>query len=228
MSTAKCERLVRLLRLAPKARVLDMACGKGEFLLRLAEVYDVSGVGVDISPQGIKECVEKKRKRVPEADLEFIEMDGKDYEPEDGALFDVTMCIGASWIYGGYLGTLRALKQLTRPGGLMLVGEPYWIKDPPEEYLTGEGYRREDFGTHYRNVMVGEKEGLTCVYTLVSTPDDWDHYSGLSWWAVDDYVRSHPNDPDMPQIVEGITWKARYLRWGRDVLGWAIYVFRRP
>jgi len=49
MNKEKFERLRRLLRLEPETRVLDIACGKGEFLIRLAELYDISGVGVDIS-----------------------------------------------------------------------------------------------------------------------------------------------------------------------------------
>lgn len=37
------------------------------------------------------------------------------------------------------------------------------------------------------------------------------------------------DDPDLPEVVREITrHRDAYLRWGRDVLGWAIYVFRHP
>ena len=39
MSIEKLEQLITLLRLKPDARVLDIATGKGEFLIRLAERY---------------------------------------------------------------------------------------------------------------------------------------------------------------------------------------------
>ena len=38
-SNDKLARLVGLLRLPAEARVVDIACGKGEFLIRLAEAY---------------------------------------------------------------------------------------------------------------------------------------------------------------------------------------------
>ncbi|MHB1476344.1 MAG: SAM-dependent methyltransferase, partial [Coriobacteriia bacterium] len=45
----KLTRLVELLRLPADAQVVDIACGKGEFLIRLAEAYGVRGTDIDIS-----------------------------------------------------------------------------------------------------------------------------------------------------------------------------------
>ncbi|MFX1450097.1 MAG: SAM-dependent methyltransferase, partial [Promethearchaeota archaeon] len=215
------------LKLKQGARVLDIACGKGEFLIRLAELYDISGIGVDISPYFIKDSLEKHQKRVPKSNLKFIEMDGAKYKPESSELFDVTMCIGASWIYSGYLGTIKALKKMTKQEGLILIGEPYWIKEPDERYLKAEGIKKEDFLSHYENMKLGEEEGLTCIYTVVSNHDDWDHYETFQWWASNDYARANPDDPDLTEILSLTKkWKEKYLRWGRDTQGWAIYVFR--
>jgi len=173
------------------ARVLDIACGKGEFLIRLAELYGISGVGVDISPYCIKDCLRKHRNRTPNSDIKFIEMDGAKYKPETWESFDLAMCIGATWIFGNYRGTLKALKKMTKPSGIIMVGEPFWLKEPSEEYLKMEGFKREDYGTHMDNVKVGEEEGLTCLYTIVSNQDDWDHYETLQWWAIDQYIKAH-------------------------------------
>ncbi len=49
-SEEKLTRLVELLRLPTDSQVVDIACGKGEFLIRLAEAYRVRGAGIDISP----------------------------------------------------------------------------------------------------------------------------------------------------------------------------------
>jgi len=229
ISKEKFERLCRLLRLNRGARVLDIACGKGEFLIRLAELYDISGVGVDVSRYCIRDCLEKSRNRVPNSDIRFIEMDGAKYKPESSQLFDLAMCIGASWVYGGYLGTIQALKKMTKPGGLIIVGEPFWLKEPSEDYLKADEMRREEFGAHHDNVKVGEEEGLDCIYTLASSHDDWDHYETLQWWAVDDYIGANPDDQNIPYLVERKRRaKEIYLRWGRETLGWSIYVFRNP
>ncbi len=228
ISEEKFERLCRLLRLERGARVLDIACGKGEFLIRLAELYDISGVGVDISPYCIRDCLEKHKNRLPNSNIKFIEMDGAKYKPEPSEAFDLAMCIGASWVYGGYRGTVQALKKVTKPNGLVIIGETFWLKEPSEEYLRADGFRRDEYGPHYDNVRVGEEEGLSCIYTLVSNHDDWDHYETLHWWSIDEYVRAHPEDPDVPELLErNRREKETYLHWRRETLGWAIYVFRK-
>ena len=229
LSEVKFEQLCQLFRLKPGAQVLDIACGKGESLVRLAELYRINGVGVDLSPYCIRDCKEKHRIRARQTSLTFIEMDAAKYRPKSGEAFDLTLCIGASWIYKGYLGTLQALKEMTKQGGLVAMGEPFWIREPSDEYLRVEKMSMEDFGTHQENIRVGEEEGLTCLYTLVSNHDDWDYYETLQWLAVDEYVRTHPDDPDNQELIErSQRSKEAYLRWGRETLGWAIYLFRNP
>ena len=226
MSRTKFERLCQLLQLKQGERVLDIACGKGELLIRLAELYDIAGIGVDLSPHYIQDCREKQQKRVPDSDIEFLEMDGADYKPE--APFDAVFCVGASWVYGGHRGTIQALKKMVKNGGLIVLGEPFWLKEPSKEYLEVEGTTKDTFGTHQNNVKVGENEGLSCLYTLVSNQDDWDQYETLQWWAVDDYVRANPDDPDIPELLKQKTREKNiYLQEGRETTGWAIYVFRK-
>ena len=120
------------------------------------------------------------------------------------------------------------MKGMVKKGGLIVVGEPFWLIEPSKEYLEVEGVKRDDFGTHHDNVKVGEDEGLTCLYTLVSSYDDWDHYETLQWWAVNEYVRAHPDDPDIRELVKRKTREEDiYLQGGRETMGWALYVFRK-
>jgi hypothetical protein len=61
----------------------------------------------------------------------------------------------------------------------------------------------------------------------VSSMDEWDRYEGLQWHATVQYARAHPDDPDLPELLRRVaTDKGVYLKWGRETLGWAIYVFR--
>ena len=48
-------------QLPTTARVVDIACGKGEFLIRLVEAYGVRGVGVDLSPFFIADAARRLR-----------------------------------------------------------------------------------------------------------------------------------------------------------------------
>ena len=227
-SGEKLGHLVELLRLPAGVRVIDIACGKGEFLIRLAEAYGVNCLGIDLSPFFIAEARKRLEVRAPEAEVTFREMDGAEFEPKEPHSFTVASCLGASWIYGGHAGTLDALTRMVAPGGWVVTGEPYWLQEPCEEYLKVLGLPKEAFGTHLGNVEAGEERGLDLVHTLVSNVDDWDRYEGLQWSASVEHARSHPEDPDLPEIVRRVgEEKAAYLRWGRDTLGWAIYVFRR-
>ncbi len=227
-SIEKLDEMLSLLDLKPGARVVDIACGKAELLVRLAERFGIEGVGVDISPFFIPQAEKKRQERVPDADLEFILQDGAEYQPDAPESFDLAVCLGASWIFDGHRGTLQGLKKLTKPGGLVLVGEPYWITEPTEEYLAAEDITRDEFSDHYGNIVIGEEEGLTTLYSRVSDPDDWDRYEGLQWHASAEYARSNPTDPDVAELIERVAgFRESYLRWGRNTLGWAIYLFRK-
>ncbi len=222
----KMERLCRLL--SPGGRVLDMGCGKGETLIRLAELYGISGVGVDVSPYHIEECLGKKNKRVPAADLKFIHMDGASYKAD--APFDISICLGASFIYGDYSKTLDALRGMTRAGGVMVTGEPFWIGEPDPEYLKATSQSRGSYPRGFGgNIAIGEGKGLRCIYAMESSNDDWDHYLALQWKAVYEYSKAKPGDPDLAELVSrNAGERANYLRWERGVLGWGVYIFRLP
>lgn len=228
MSVEKFEELIALLRLDPGDRVLEIATGKGEFIIRLAERYDIGGVGVDLSPYCVADAKEKHQQRVPDTALTFLEMDGADYEPEQSERFSLVACIGASWIYGGHRGTLKALNRVAAQGSWVVVGEPYWRQGPPAGYLAAIGEDRSAYGTHNGNVTVGQELGLELVYTLVSNQDDWDRYEGLQWYAAEVWASRHPDDPDVDAVLERVRRdKEAYLRWGRETMGWAIYVFKK-
>jgi len=228
-SEDKLVRLVGLLRLRPKARVVDIACGKGEFLIRLAEAYGIRGTGIDISPFFIADARRRLQQRAPGAEVVFSQMDGSDFRPEEPHSMALASCIGASWVFGGHAKTLDALSGMVAPGGWVIVGEPYWHQEPSEEYLAAAELTRDLLGTHPGNVEAGELRGLELLHTFVSNKDEWDNYEGLQWYAAAEYARCRPDDPDLPELLERVRKaKAAYLRWGRDTLGWAMYVFRAP
>ncbi len=226
-SEEKLAHLVGLLRLPTDAQVVDIACGKGEFLIRMAESYGARGAGIDISSFYIAEAERRLKTRASSAGLTFAQMDGADFRPDAQNSLDLASCIGASWVFGGHAETLDALINMVKPGGWVIVGEPYWLQEPSKDYLEASGVAREDLGSHFSNAEAGERRGLDLVHTIVSNQDDWDRYEGLQWYATAEYARDHPDDPDLAELVERVG-KARtaYLRWGRDTIGWAIYMFR--
>ena len=115
MSGVKLGRLVELVRLPRGAGVVDIACGKGEFLIRLAEAYGVRGVGVDASPFYVVDADQRLKARAPEAEVTFTQMDGAEFARGRGQTYALASCIGASWIFGGHAGTLDALVSMVEP-----------------------------------------------------------------------------------------------------------------
>ena len=95
-------------------------------------------------------------------------MNGADFKDNEPHSFSLASCIGASWIFGGHAGTLDALVSMVEPGGWVIAGEPFWLKEPCEEYLEASGAELEGFGTHASNVEAGERRGLDLVHTFVS------------------------------------------------------------
>jgi hypothetical protein len=110
----------------------------------------------------------------------------------------------------------------------IVVGEPYWRQEPTKEYLELVGEERSAYGTHHENVEIGQEHGLELTYTLVSSQDDWDTYEGLQWHAAEEWASAHPDDPDVEVVLKRVRESKRvYLKWRRETLGWAIYVFKK-
>ena len=225
ISEAKVDELVALLALSEEARVLDIACGKAEFLVRTVRRWKCNAVGVDISPYFVADARAKIKAAGLESAIEIVESNGSEYGGKSSS-FDAAACLGASWIWGGLEGTLRALSSWAKPGGLVVVGEPFWRTTPSPDHLEAAELTESSFGTHQGNVQTGLGLGLRLLHTIVSSEDDWDRYEGYQWYAAEGYSRRNPDDPDLPELMANMR-KARdhYLQWGRNEFGWAVYLF---
>jgi len=229
MGLAKTRELIDLLHLPDGGRILDVACGKAEFLCLVAERYAVTGTGIDLSPVTFEEARRNVAARQLTDRIDLLNMDGGEYEPEPPASLDMASCLGASWVYQGHPRTLEALTAMVMPGGLVLTGEPFWEVPPAPEYLELTGQEEGSYGSHSSNVQAGVDLGLNFLYSVVSSEDDWDRYEGLQWQAAERYVAVHPDDPDAEALLKTMRQnRDAYLRWGRECVGWALYLFSAP
>ena len=209
------------LGLGPESHVLDIASGRGGPALLLAETFGCSVRGVEISPDFHAVAVERTA-AVGLAERVTIELgDGAaaTLEPET---YDAALCLGASFVWGSLADTVEALTPAVRPGGFVVVGEPYWRRLPlPEDYED----RRELWTTLEGTVTIFETSGLQVVSVIASSEDDWDRYETLHWQAVESWLAENPDDPAAPDIrARHERNKRTYLRDQRDLLGWAILV----
>jgi cyclopropane fatty-acyl-phospholipid synthase-like methyltransferase len=229
LSESRLDLAVGRMHLPKGAQVLDIACGKGELLIRLALRYGAGGTGVDISPYSHRDAKEAAHARAPRAGLRFVLKDGAAFRPPRGARFDAACCVGATWVFGGWEGTLRALTARTAPGGLIVVGHPFWRRPPSRAYLRAEGVRRSDFATRAEDMAAARERGLRLVARFTSTRAEWHHYESSRWRAAARFAAAHPRDPISRELLRRRDASRRaYLLGGKECLGWTLWIFRTP
>lgn len=223
------EKLVLLgerLGLLPGVRVLDVASGRGGPALLLARRFECSIEGIELSPEFHAVAVERAAERGLSHLVSFRLGDASQAELPKGG-YDAALCLGASFVYDGLAPTIAALAAAVRPGGHVVVGEPYWRRLAlPDDYED----RDDPWTTLEGTVRVFEESGLPVVSVIASSEDDWDRYETLHWLAVEEWLAANATDPDADEIRQRhLRWKQVYLRYGRDYCGWAIFVaWKRP
>jgi SAM-dependent methyltransferase len=226
LSEQKLMLVGKVCRLGPGMRQLDLCCGKGEMLCQWSQCWNIHGIGVDIS----KVFLAAARKRAVElavADrITFAEADAATYVAETNG-FDVVSCIGATWIGGGLVGTLRLMLPALKPGGLLLIGEPFWNEPPPDAAYDSGGISRDDFTSLIGTLERFRSVGLQLVEMVLADHDTWDRYMAAQWWTLDEYLCANPSDPDASALNDMRTTSQRnYLQYGRRYLGWGIFVLK--
>ncbi len=227
VSAAKVDQVLSTLELPRGARVLDVGCGKGEMLVRLAERWSARGEGLDPNPDWIAQARARAQARVPGAGLVFRVASAAEV-PVEPASFDAALCVASTEAYGGYRDALRALAAAVRPHGRVLVGENFWRGQPHPDYLEVLGIGAGDLADHPANVRAGEEAGLVPICTAVSSRDEWDRYEQRCAHAVEGYASTHPEDPEAEAMWKRMRrWREAYEHWGRDTLGFGLYVFQK-
>jgi SAM-dependent methyltransferase len=214
----------KVCRLKMGMRQLDLCCGKGEMLCQWGQYWGTGGVGVDIS----KVFLEAARQRAVELSVDdrvrFVEGDAAQYVAgqnfEQGDRFDIVSCIGATWIGNGLVGTLKLMLPALKDGGLLLVGEPYWIDTPPEEAYAGIGVGKDDYTSLMGTLERFHAAGLELVEMVLANPDSWDRYEA-GW------LRANPDDPRAPGIRQMFeTSQREYFAYQRRYFGWGVFVLK--
>lgn len=209
-------------------RQLDLCCGKGEMLCRWAAEWGLIGVGVDISSVFLEAARQRARELEVLPKLTFVEGDAADY-PEEHHQFNIVSCIGATWIGGGLTGAIKLMRQaLKDERSLMLIGEPYWIEEPPQEAVNTQADGDRDlFASLAGTLDRFESEGMELVEMVLADHHGWDRYVAMQWKTINDWLYRNRSDPDAEALREWVHHGRRsYLTYGRRYLGWGVFVLR--
>jgi SAM-dependent methyltransferase len=212
------------LGLSPGTTMLDLASGSGEMLCLWARDHGISGTGVDYS-ETFTLAARGRAAELGVADqLEFVNADASDYVSETPV--GIAACIGATWIGGGVAGTVELLRRSLAPGGLMLIGEPYWRREPPDEETVKGCYAesKDDFFALPETLEHFSSLGCDVVEMVLADQDSWDRYVAAQWLSTRRWLDANPDhelhDTMRAELTAAPAFHARYER---EFLGWGVF-----
>ncbi|MFC8639467.1 SAM-dependent methyltransferase [[Kitasatospora] papulosa] len=221
---AKLATLGQVLHLAPGTRVLDLASGSGEMLCTWARDHGVTGTGVDISTVFTEEARARAAELGVADRVTFVHDDAVGYVSDEPV--DLVSCLGATWIGDGAAGTIELLARSLRPGGLMLIGEPYWRREVPDEETARACHAgsKADFRLLPELVEQFGELGYDVVEMVLADGDSWDRYQAAQWLNLRRWLDRNPGDELAAEVrAELTTEPARYTRYQREYLGWGVF-----
>ncbi len=110
---------------------------------------------------------------------------------------DVAAWLGASWIGRGVAGTIELLARSLRPGGIILIGEPYWRRLPPSGRRSPQGVLAHSIADFLvlRNCWRPSATSATTSWRWTcNEPDGWDRYEAAKWLTMRRWLEANPGD----------------------------------
>lgn len=222
LSLEKANRLIEQLSLVGNCHVIDVGCGEGEFLIRVAERYRITGIGLDNNSGCIERANEKAKARLRGKDVSFICRDAQSCTWETYKS-NLMICIGAEFIFGGYRQTLQYLSQSLIEDGKLLIGTVFWKQVPVPEYLSLMGGKNPHFD-YLTTIEIAFESGFIPLYLCRSNEDEWDDFE--SQHAQKHYLAALQNS-DEKAFERARSWQGGYLKWGYETMGFGFFLLQK-
>jgi SAM-dependent methyltransferase len=212
------------LRVASGASVLDLGSGSGEMLCTWARDHGVVGVGVDMSRLFTEQAKRRAEELGVANQVKFIHANAAGYVSDEKV--SVAACVGATWIAGGVAGTIELLARSLRPGGIILIGEPYWRQLPPTEDIAKgcQAHSISDFLMLPELLASFGHLGYDVVEMVLADQDGWDRYEAAKWFTMRRWLEANPDDDFAKEVRAQLTSEPeRYAAYTREYVGWGVF-----
>jgi SAM-dependent methyltransferase len=189
-----------------------------------ARDYGIIGTGIDMSPLFTAQAKRRAEELGVADQVTFIHGDAAGYVSDEKV--GVAACVGATWIAEGVVGTIELLTQSLRPGGIVLIGEPYWRQLPPtEDVATGcLAGSISDFLLLPELLASFGRLGYDVVEMVLADQDSWDRYEAAKWLTMRRWLDANPDDECAKDVRAQLTSEPeRYAAYTREYLGWGVF-----
>ena len=220
--------LLSQLQVTGGGRVLDVGCGSGEWLLRLAlRTTGLTGVGVDRSGWMMVAARSRAMQLGLSDRLQFVQGNAAGFLSEQPPHFDAALCIGSSHALGGPVSCLKTLHRLPRLE-TVLFGESHWQATPTPAALEALGAGPEDLPDLERLRATARDAGFDVTHERTSDQEEWDAYERAWCEGLEQFAAAAP-EGERAQAARAAAEGHRqaYLNGYRGVLGFTVLVLRR-
>lgn len=210
------------------ATVLDIGCGRGEFMLRVLEAAPgATGVGVDLDEDDLARGRAGAEARGLAGRVRFLRESAVDTVR---APADLVLCLGASHALSAArppehtAAALRALRRLVTPGGRVLLGEGFWQRPPAPEELAAmwPDASASEFHDLADLVDLAIATGFRPGWIETANSDEWDDFESAYQSDVEEWLAAHPDHPLAKETRDGADrHRGRWLRGYRGLMGLA-------
>ncbi len=178
----KRQHLLRKLQLKPGMTLLDIGSGWGELLFTAAKDYGITGMGVTLSAEQYKHCIDKANKLGLDDKIKFELINYQDLAERKNVQFDRVISVGMFEHVGKrnqsqYFG---AVDKLLKLGGISVLHTIFVARDPGndpwiDKYVFPGGYLPElaeiSRSMAERDMHMVDLESLRLHYAM--TLDEW-------------------------------------------------------
>jgi len=218
MSSEDLDRLVDVLDPRDGDQALDLACGHGELLRRLSRRAAIGGTGVDLSPWALR--------RATTHSTAIAWWLGDAAEVPEVPDWEIVTCLGASWIWDGFAGTVSSLAARATSGGRIAIGDLRLATPHAREALGNAPEAASP--TEDEQLATLRSIGLQPVEQIVPDPQAWKTYHDLVIESAEAYAARHPEDPAADHRAMARAWMHNDYERLRAHLAWTVWVARTP